>query len=187
MPMHYLLEIGPGISPFPAVGKRGIAQDEHYIGVDSTQKDTFEKGRERLSKIEGCDRVHLARAGGCSLPFKDLSISEVVCCNVFGAPGVFEQIPGITAEVGRVLKVGGILTIVERYTPFNAPFNQMRNFLESKGFHLETNEQSVYDLEQIVQYTRRSLKVEPPKNIDAQPYFAQFMKLTHPLFSKKST
>ncbi len=151
-----ILEIGVGEKPFPTVGKRQLSENECYIGVYlyGDYKSTLANAKDRIKKHEGLDKrnVHLVKADGRGLPLRTESVDEIVFCNVFG----YEKIPPqnriqMTQDATRVLKIGGVLTVVETYTPWESPFNEVRSNMHSLGL-TEHNNFDIGNIAAIDQY-----------------------------------
>ncbi|MCX6811805.1 MAG: methyltransferase domain-containing protein [Candidatus Berkelbacteria bacterium] len=138
-----IIEIGTGAKPFPIVGKRKIKADEHYIGIEENKRET-KAARDTLviwemlrgKKSSGKMDVLTTRAQ--NLPFQDNSVDEVVLSNLFcllhhfKAEHAHRDQDLILAEINRVLKDGGKLTIIENSTP--TPAKEGLSEIEDAGF-----------------------------------------------------
>src|SRR3989344_691145 len=129
---YLIVEVGSGDSPFlvdaPEDYLTQFRNDPNarLIALDSDEGE-LDLGRERMRKkkdirtMEAADRIEFRKAYGEQLPFENNAISELVLKNVMGDEEIF---PGRKArmidEAARTLKPGGILKIIEQYTPKEA-------------------------------------------------------------------
>jgi len=84
----------------------------HVIASDITEEMLAEA--RKLAAEKGFTNVETARADAAALPFKDASFDLVTCrlaAHHFPEPGAF------VAEVGRVLRPGGVLALVDNISP----------------------------------------------------------------------
>ncbi len=143
---HLIVEVGCGGYPhlwtFSDDHKQLIKNDEsvRYIGIDIDEEDlrSGKRGAEARADTSGLpgERMHFVRADGEKLPLKDAVVSELIIRNVLGDPETHELSKlWMLDEAARVLKIGGILTISEQYTPKVA----LRQYLVSRIDHLTKN------------------------------------------------
>ena len=77
------------------------------------------------------ERIHYVNATGGALPFADNSVSELVLKNVLGHDKIWDAVRMLVLyEAGRVLKQGGLLKIIEQYTP-DVARNDIREYLSA--------------------------------------------------------
>ena len=129
---HIIVEVGGGMLPYidsPELSSKYIKQfkedasiyfiaTDHSGGALKTGRDRFRQ-RDDMRELEKTDRVHFVLASGSMLPFRDGSVTEVIFRNVLGDPETRDPLE-IMLEAERVLKVGGILKVIETYTPYVA-------------------------------------------------------------------
>ncbi|RJQ35273.1 class I SAM-dependent methyltransferase [Candidatus Parcubacteria bacterium] len=134
---YIIVEIGSGASPYidsPELSKEYIdklKEDEsiYFIATDDsggslgTGRNWFRLNDEmRERELEKTGRVHFVLASGHQLPFRDNSVAEVIFRNVLGDPEARKPLE-MMREAERVLKVGGVLKVIEMYTPHIARQN----------------------------------------------------------------
>ena len=125
---YIIVEVGSGGLPYidsPRVSA-GYAQrfrddasiyfiaTDHSGGALAAGRDSFKA--HSVNQLDKTGRVHFVIASGSYLPFRDASVSEVILRNVLGDQETKEPLE-MMREVERVLKVGGILKVIEMYTP----------------------------------------------------------------------
>lgn len=76
--------------------------------------------------------MHLIYGDGRQLPFRDRSIHEEICVNVFGDRDTRDP-EALAAELGRVLHETGSLTVVETKSPSIMPIERLRGLLGDAG------------------------------------------------------
>ncbi len=152
-----ILEVGVGDKPFPIEGKRVISNNEHYIGIDNRvpPSSSLVTAKNKLGQDEKCHKgsCDVIGADGRKLPIKTDRVAEVVFSNVFG----YVQIPpkdhkDMIREANRVLRDDGMLTVIETYTPWNAPLKKVANTMRSLGFTQLQDGQDVHSQSAIDRY-----------------------------------
>jgi len=126
---YIIVEIGSGTQPYinrPEISDKYLKKFRrdaslYYFGLD-TSGGAMGVGRSNFKRrdigynLEKTDRVNFVLASGSQLPFRDDTVSEVIFRNVLGDPEA-NNILGMMQDAERVLKVGGILKVIETYTP----------------------------------------------------------------------
>ena len=109
-PKRIFVEIGNGFSSVARVGGLEFKDNNYYVGVDLGQKDH--------SKGVSSKNVFFVEAKGQNLPFENSSVDEIFLGNVLGDPDIHTDVLGsILSQAKRALKKGGVLIILETYTP----------------------------------------------------------------------
>lgn len=91
-----------------------------YYAID-WMEDRIEDGQNNAAVLHtdaARERIHFLALDGTRLPFKNASVTEVIMENVLG--GGTSVPDGLIEEAARVLKQGGLLKIVDYYTPWLA-------------------------------------------------------------------
>lgn len=119
-----ILEIGTGDSPIVGHSKgvgKDIRDDEQkfYIALEETEeiKGAAKKSRNREWQGDHNLRTLFIQGDAIRAPFKNNSVNEVILRSVLGDPDNRFSSHSIVAEIHRILKPKGVLTIVELYTP----------------------------------------------------------------------
>lgn len=169
---HFVLEIGVGAYPFPAIGERKIGVGEVYLGIDNGSRtaDWNEKAIKRLSEMEEKgDSLSLAAADAECLPLQSNSVDEVVMSNLFGDPRLNSRIPYMVWEGQRVLKPGGLLVVVETLTPNYCPIRGVKDWVIPLGFGVQEAYEGI---------SRELLRYHSKKWINSEdPFYIKFKKL----------
>ncbi len=97
---------------------------EKIIGVDISG-GMLEVGREKIKKQGLTQRIEMLKADSENLPFEDNMFDAVIVA--FGVRN-FEDLKKGLKEMNRVLKPGGVVTILEFSQPRAFPFKQVYNF-----------------------------------------------------------
>lgn len=139
---EFVLEIGTGDLPILYSAFKNILENQntHYIGID-IDKEHLEKAKKEIEKSFGeeyKEKISFLFAKEENLPFKDESIDKIVLQNIFSDPVLGIEDPrmatiacfsdGIQAhikeiktkileETTRVLKLNGVLIIINFYSP----------------------------------------------------------------------
>lgn len=195
---NYILEVGVGTKPFSTQGTRRMERDEVYIGVDTgslalmakklgrSKGESLEKAWERINqRLPKRNRYHLMYADGTYLPFPDHSVSEVVFINTLGYPVPEEHILGeegkqtesLVVEASRILKPGGLVTVVETLSPNTLPFPRLNELMRSIGFKCLTPAKDIESLKSILEYTENPYlrpDIKPTTYSPNRPYCATF-------------
>lgn len=155
-----IVEIGAGIKPFPASGNRGLANNEHYVGVDFYHDpNDAERADQKLKALQS-GSYELTKPDGTHIPLKDHMADEVVLCNVLGDPRVERTRLQLIKEAKRIMKKDtGVITIVENYTPFSMPLRNLRLLMAQQGL-IQVNKDSQKDKNEIRQYSRDEIASE---------------------------
>ena len=127
---HIIVEVGCGTAPYimdlSANYRKWLHADpsRRYIGLDIDDADLVIGkmiGTNIHSQILGIDkpkRVDFVQADGTKLPFADGFVSEVIFKNVAGDDQIDPQKRlEMLREAARVLKPGGVMHLIEQFTP----------------------------------------------------------------------
>jgi len=143
---YNILEVG--FAGWPSIGvprRRQLLPDQHLIclglfdGSNPTQ-DAIDA--QRMMKIQNTllpGTRSVVRASVLHLPFGEQVMDEVIAANLFGEPRFGETATSeAIAEIARVLKPGGELTVVETISPTVLPHDALRETVRPHGFQ-QTN------------------------------------------------
>ncbi len=126
-----VLEIGTGVLP------KEPHEGDLYIGIDANYEDlNYGKNlfNERKKKLEINTDSYFLNADAQHIPIKHESVDEVVASNVFGSAKLL--IPDVALHIVKnirtVLKNGGVVKIVESYTPQS--MSKLKKLFISNGF-----------------------------------------------------
>ena len=97
---------------------------EKVVGVDLSE-GMLVVGREKVARRGATDRVTLLQADAAHLPFEDGHFDAALVA--FGVRN-FEDLDAGLAEIGRVLRPGAPLIVLEFSQPDRAPFKQLYEF-----------------------------------------------------------
>ena len=181
-PEHVIIEIGPGLIPFPAfVGARKLKAGDHYIGVDISLEDRkyasvlgkFGIMNSENKKNENTGVSFIAADAAGRLALEKGIADEVVAKNVLTDPTISRERAGaILQEMSRVAKTGGKIIFVETNTPslelFQKAMKEKGLGLESLGFQLKRYRKYGDDAEAFSEYGS-----ETP---DRESFIAEFIK-----------
>ena len=106
-PGDRVLELGPGPGFFSIAVAGGLA-DGSLVLVD-IQREMLCKARARLRRARR-ENTRFAQAGAEALPFRDASFDVAFLVTVLGE---VPQPPACIAELARVLRPGGLLSVTE--------------------------------------------------------------------------
>lgn len=164
-PEHFILEIGVGGYPFPATGNRRIEEGQVYLGIDngSRYRNWAKVASERLEEKRVLHEGSLALISGdaIQLPFVSEFADEVVVCNVFGDYWAFPRIPYMILEIQRVLKPGGLLTVVETITPVYCPMKEVKDWVIPLNFDVQEVHEGI-SVELLRYYPKDCIYTESP-------------------------
>ena len=132
-PGERVLELGPGPGTFTVEAARRVAPDGRLIAVD-IQPEMIAQVKERVREA-GLDNVETHVANAYELPLDDTNIDRVFLIAVL--PEIPDQARAL-AELRRVLKPGGILSITEEFVdPDYLLASSVIRHVEAVGFELE--------------------------------------------------
>lgn len=175
-----------------------MERDEIYIGVDTgslalmakelgrSRGESLDKAQERINqRLPKRNRYHLMYADGVNLPFPDHSISEVVFINTLGyiAPEEYfleeegKQAESLVVEAFRILKPGGLVTVVETLSPNTLPFPVLNEFMRFIGFKCLISPKDIESLKRILEYAENPYLrpgIDGTTYSAARPYSARF-------------
>lgn len=97
---------------------------EKVIGIDLSEK-MLEIGRVKISERSLTDRIELQKANSEALPFSDARFDAAICA--FGVRNFGDPLKGLS-EICRVLRPGGVITILEFSKPSLFPLKQLYFF-----------------------------------------------------------
>lgn len=117
-----LLDVATGTGDF-ALEALSLSPDK-IIGVDISG-GMLEVGRKKMAKRGLSDRIEMIQADSENLPFQDNMFDAVIVG--FGVRN-FENLRKGLSEMNRVLKPGGVVTVLEFSKPRSFPFKQLYNF-----------------------------------------------------------
>lgn len=153
------VDFGSGHNPVAESHPERFSGDTLYIGVDYDE-EALKSGQQKfLDKISGSKldqpaNVLFVRAEKGALPFGDQSVSELHFGNVFGEPyhlefkkderpeQVFEikdkeKVSTFIQDAHRILNDGGVLSILETYTPVDSNEKVLKEVLKENGFKID--------------------------------------------------
>lgn len=132
-PGERVLELGPGPGVFTVKAARRVGPDGQLIAVD-IQPEMIAQVEQRVREA-GLTNVETHVANAYHLPLDDGSVDRALLVTVL--PEIPDQARAL-AELRRVLKPGGLLSITEEFTDPDYPlaFETIRR-AEAAGFKLE--------------------------------------------------
>jgi len=132
-PGERVLELGPGPGAFTIDAARRVGPQGRLIAVD-IQPEMIAQVEKRV-QAAGLDNVELHVASAYDLPLGDASIDRAFLVTVL--PEIPDRHRAL-AELRRVLKPGGVLSITEEFPDpdYLFPFETIR-LVEASGFSLE--------------------------------------------------
>jgi ubiquinone/menaquinone biosynthesis C-methylase UbiE len=129
---EHVLELGPGPGAFTVDATRRVGPDGKLIAVDIQSK--MIEAVERKVTAAGLANVEMVVADAYSLPLDDASIDRAFLVTVL--PEIPDKQRAL-AELRRVLKVGGILSITEQLPDPDYPLVRTTiRWAEEAGFSL---------------------------------------------------
>lgn len=132
-PGERVLELGPGPGAFTVDAARRVRPEGRLIAVD-VQPGMIARVEERVARA-GLTNVEAHVASACRLPLEDASVDRVFLITVL--PEIPDQAAAL-AELRRVLKVGGVLSITEEFLDPDYPFfGETVRRVEGAGFALD--------------------------------------------------
>lgn len=117
-----MLDVATGTGDF-ALEALSLHPDK-IIGIDISA-GMLEVGRQKIKKQGLTERIEMLQADSENLPFEDNMFDAVIVA--FGVRN-FENLSKGLQEINRVLKPGGVVTILEFSQPRVFPFKQVYNF-----------------------------------------------------------
>ena len=96
----------------------------HITGIDISEK-MLEAGREKINKMGLSDKIELIPGDSEKMLFPDKSFDVVM--SAFGVRNFADPLAGLT-EMGRVLRNGGLIMVLELSRPSKFPFSQVYKF-----------------------------------------------------------
>lgn len=129
-PGERVLEIGPGIGYYSIEATRMVGDGGSLVCLD-IQSEMLEAVRRKAVDRAGCP-VFLLRADALRLPLRSRSVDRVILITVLGE--LPDRRLGL-AEIGRVLRPGGRLSVSEQFPdPDFVPLGALRRDLSAAGF-----------------------------------------------------
>lgn len=116
-PGERVLELGPGPGTFTVNAARRVGPEGRIIAVDIQPQMIAQV--ERRVREAGLTNVEAHVASACELPLDDASVDRAFLVTVL--PEIPDQGRAL-AELHRVLKPGGVLSITEEFTDPHYPF-----------------------------------------------------------------
>ena len=132
-PGERVLELGPGPGAFTVDAARRVGPEGRLIAVDIQPKMiALVEARVREA---GLDNVAMHVRSAYDLPLENDSVDRAFLITVL--PEIPDQMRAL-AELRRVLKPGGVLSVTEQFTDpdYRFPFETLRT-VEAAGFHRE--------------------------------------------------
>jgi ubiquinone/menaquinone biosynthesis methyltransferases len=96
----------------------------HITGIDISEK-MLEAGREKIRKMGLSEKIELVHGDSEKILFPDKSFD--VAMSAFGVRNFAHPLAGLT-EMGRVLRNGGLITVLEFSRPSKFPFSLIYKF-----------------------------------------------------------
>jgi SAM-dependent methyltransferase len=133
-PGECVLELGPGPGAFTVDAARRVGPEGRLIAVD-IQPEMIARVRARVREA-GLDNVETHVRSAYDLPLEDSSVDRAFLVTVL--PEIPDPARAL-AELRRVLKPGGALSITEQFTDpdYRFPRETLRS-VEAAGFYLES-------------------------------------------------
>ncbi len=132
-PGERILELGPGPGAFTVEAAQRVRPEGRLIAVD-IQPKVIAQVEERVREV-GLTNVETHVADAYHLPLDDASVDRAFLVTVL--PEIPDQSRAL-AELRRVLKLGGLLSITEEFTDPDYPFTfETVRRVEAAGFSLE--------------------------------------------------
>jgi ubiquinone/menaquinone biosynthesis C-methylase UbiE len=132
-PGERVLELGPGPGAFTVDAARRVGPEGRLIAVD-VQPEMIAHVEARV-RVASLDNVETHVRSAYDLPLEDESVDRAFLVAVL--PEILDQARAL-AELRRVLKPGGVLSISEQFVDpdYRFPFETLRT-VEAAGFFLE--------------------------------------------------
>ena len=131
-PGERILELGPGPGAFSLDAARMLGQTGRLVAVD-IQPEMIAR-LERRARKTGLENIETHVAGAYDLPLEDQSVDRVFLVTVL--PEIPDRLRAL-AELRRVLKKGGVLSITEEFLDPDYLFaGETIRLVESAGFRL---------------------------------------------------
>ena len=111
---RYILDVATGTGDFAITAKNVLAPDK-VIGIDISEK-MLEIGRKKVAEFGLSESIDLHKGDSCNLVFMDDTFDVVTVA--FGVRN-FEDLKKGLSEINRVLRKGGVATILELTEPTN--------------------------------------------------------------------
>ena len=115
-----LLDVATGTGDF-AIQACQMLDDVHITGIDISE-GMMEVGRKKVSQLKLSERIRFEREDCTCLSYPDGTFDAVTAA--FGIRN-FDNLDKGLAEMCRVLRKGGVLSIVELTTPVSFPMRQL--------------------------------------------------------------
>jgi len=132
-PGERVLELGPGPGAFTVDAAWRVGPEGWLIAVD-IQPEMIAQVKRRVREAE-LSNVETYVADACHLPLSDASVDRAFLVTVL--PEISDQARAL-AELHRVLKPGGLLSITEEFPDPDYPFAfETIRRVEAAGFNLE--------------------------------------------------
>jgi SAM-dependent methyltransferase len=132
-PGERVLELGPGPGAFTVEAARRVGPEGRLIAVDIQPKMIAQV--EKQVQEAGLTNVETHVASACALPLDDASVDRTFLITVL--PEIPDQDLAL-AELHRVLRPGGVLSITEEFLDPDYPFAfETVRRVEAAGFRLE--------------------------------------------------
>ena len=130
---EHVLELGPGPGVFTVEAARRVGPEGRLVAVD-IQPEMIAMVEKRVRE-SGLTNVELHVADACTLPLDDGNLDRAFLVTVL--PEIPDQARAL-AELQRVLRPGGWLSISEHFMDPDYPFQgETIQRVEAAGFHLE--------------------------------------------------
>lgn len=175
------LFVDVGCGSYPAIdwGARKFGKDENYLGLDLDAK----KIAELSEKYNANPNVKFVKVEGDQdefyFPVPDGTATEVHIANVFGIPGAVDthNLQLVLEESVRILKEGGILSILENLTP-NYSREQFETILKLYPVKivLSITPRSTEWKENIAEYDKYTKDLDPEKGWNDSYYLIKAEK-----------
>ncbi|MEM7550006.1 MAG: bifunctional demethylmenaquinone methyltransferase/2-methoxy-6-polyprenyl-1,4-benzoquinol methylase UbiE [Bacteroidota bacterium] len=160
-----ILDVATGTADFAIEASRTGAT--RIIGVDISE-GMLEMGRKKIKKQNLDEIINLSYGDSENLEFESNSFDSVIVS--FGVRN-FENLEKGLAEILRVLKSGGTLSVIEFSKPESFPFKQIYNFYFKKVLPL---------LGKLISKDN-SAYTYLPESVDQFPYGKAFIKILREL------
>ena len=132
-PGECVLELGPGSGMFTVDAAQRVGPEGHLIAVD-IQQAMIAQVKKRVQQA-GLTNVETRVASAYDLPLDDASVDRAFLVTVL--PEIPDQARAL-AELHRVIKPGGLLSITEEFLDPDYPFAfETIRRVEASGFSLE--------------------------------------------------
>lgn len=156
---NVFVDFGSGNNPVAESHPEKFSSDTLYIGIDYNE-EALRNGQQKFldktkgNKLDQPANVLFVRAEKGALPLGDQSVDELHFGNVFGEPyylefkkneptqEIFEiknkgKISTFIQDAHRILSEGGVLSILETYTPGDSNGKVLKEVLKENGFKID--------------------------------------------------